>query len=126
MTGSKAPVRTPTTKAAPAFGLVMGALAIVYVVWGSTYLGIRVVVETMPSLISGGIRFAVCALLMGLILAIRKGPAVLRVTREEAMGALFTISLAVPVGIVTVWSSKVRLSKCHWTRSPLSTFSFCG
>ena len=29
---------------------VWGALLIVYVVWGSTYLGIRIVVETMPAI----------------------------------------------------------------------------
>jgi drug/metabolite transporter (DMT)-like permease len=77
---------------------VWTALLIVYVVWGSTYLGIRVVVETMPSLISGGIRFAVCALLMGLILAVRKGPGVLRVTRQEATGAWFIGALLLGIG----------------------------
>jgi drug/metabolite transporter (DMT)-like permease len=77
---------------------VWTALLIVYVVWGSTYLGIRVVVETMPPLISGGIRFAICAVLMGLILAIRKGPGVLRVSRQEAMGALFIGALLLGVG----------------------------
>lgn len=77
---------------------VWAALLIVYVVWGSTYLGIRVVVETMPPLISGGIRFAVCAVLMGLILAIRRGPGTLRVSREEARGALFIGALLLGVG----------------------------
>ncbi|MET0772999.1 MAG: EamA family transporter [Candidatus Limnocylindrales bacterium] len=77
---------------------VWAALLIVYVVWGSTYLGIRVVIETMPPLIAGGIRFAICAVLMGLILAIRKGPGVLRVSRQEAMGALFIGALLLGVG----------------------------
>ena len=31
--------------------LVWGALATVYVVWSSTYLGIRVVVRSMPALL---------------------------------------------------------------------------
>src|SRR6186713_2686980 len=84
-------------QAAPAWQ-VWAALLIVYVVWGSTYLGIRVVVETMPALISGGIRFAICAVLMGLILAIRKGPGALRVPRQEAMGALFIGALLLGVG----------------------------
>ena len=35
-------------KAPAAVGLVVVALVIVYVVWGSTYLGIRVVVEEAP------------------------------------------------------------------------------
>ena len=43
--------RTPSVKAAPALGLVVAALGVVYVVWGSTYLGIRIVVEEAPSAI---------------------------------------------------------------------------
>ena len=37
------------------------ALGIVYVVWGSTYLGIRVVVETMPPLLTSCVRFVLAA-----------------------------------------------------------------
>jgi len=33
------------------------ALAIVYVVWGSTYLGIRVAVETIPPFVLAASRF---------------------------------------------------------------------
>jgi hypothetical protein len=33
--------------------LIWGALAIVYVVWGSTYLGIMITIETLPPLFSG-------------------------------------------------------------------------
>lgn len=77
---------------------VWTALLIVYLVWGSTYLGIRIVLETMPPLISGGIRFTVCAVLMGLVLALRKGPGVLRVSRAEARGALFIGALLLGVG----------------------------
>lgn len=33
------------------------ALGIVYVVWGSTYLAIRIMVEQMPPLVSAGLRF---------------------------------------------------------------------
>ena len=35
---------------------VWAALLIVYVVWGSTYLAIRVVVETMPPLLTAASR----------------------------------------------------------------------
>ena len=38
---------------------VWGALWIVYIVWGSTYLAIRVMVETVPPLLGAGVRFAV-------------------------------------------------------------------
>ena len=33
------------------------ALGLVYVIWGSTYLGIRVVVRSMPALGAMGLRF---------------------------------------------------------------------
>ena len=77
---------------------VWAALLIVYVVWGSTYLGIRVVIETMPPLLAGGIRFGLSAAIMGVILALRHGPGVLRVTRAEASGALLIGALLLGVG----------------------------
>ena len=49
-------VPAPVAKAAPAFGLVLVALGIVYVVWGSTYLAIRIVVEQAPPLNTKGLR----------------------------------------------------------------------
>ncbi|KAA1419011.1 EamA family transporter [Nocardioides humilatus] len=61
------------------------ALAIVYVVWGSTYLGIRVVVEEMPPLTGMGARFALAGLLLGVVLKLRGTD--LRVTRAELLGA---------------------------------------
>ena len=62
---------------------VWAALLIVYIVWGSTYLAIRVVVETMPPFLAAGMRFVVAGVVMMLILAIRNGPRSLRVTRAE-------------------------------------------
>ena len=46
-------------------GLVAAALLIVYVVWGSTYLGIRIVVEEMPPMLGMGGRFVAAGLLLG-------------------------------------------------------------
>lgn len=40
------------------------AMAVVYVVWGSTYLGIRVMVLDLPPLLSAGLRFLFAGLLM--------------------------------------------------------------
>jgi drug/metabolite transporter (DMT)-like permease len=39
--------------------LPYAALGVVYVVWGSTYLGIRVAIETIPPLTMAGIRFLI-------------------------------------------------------------------
>ena len=48
------------------------ALWIVYIVWGSTYLAIKVSVETMPPLLSAGLRFVLAGLLLAAILALRR------------------------------------------------------
>ena len=77
---------------------VWGALLIVYVVWGSTYLGIRIVVETMPAMLALGIRFGLAAVIMGVVLVIRKGPGVLRVTRQQLLGALLIGTLLLGIG----------------------------
>lgn len=46
------------------------ALLIVYVVWGSTYLAIAYMIETMPPLLAAGARHAIAGLLMlGVLLA---------------------------------------------------------
>ena len=66
--------RTPARR--PALG-GWAALLVVYVVWGSTYLAIRVGVETIPPLLLAGARY----LIAGLILfpfAIRSGSAAIR------------------------------------------------
>lgn len=59
-----------------------GALGIVYVVWGSTYLGIKVSIETLPPLVSTGVRFSTAALLLGVAVAALR-PRTLRVTRVQ-------------------------------------------
>lgn len=68
-------------------GAVWAALAIVYVVWGSTYLGIRIVVETMPPFLSAGARFVVAGLVLGALVAWRQGPSALKVTRRQLASA---------------------------------------
>ncbi|RSS72224.1 EamA family transporter [Streptomyces sp. WAC06614] len=59
-----------------------------YVVWGSTYLGIRVVVETMPPFLSAGARFVTAGLLLTALVAWRQGPAALRVTRRQLVSTV--------------------------------------
>lgn len=43
-------------------GWVITAFAAVYLIWGSTYLGIRLAVETLPPFLMGGARFLVAGL----------------------------------------------------------------
>jgi drug/metabolite transporter (DMT)-like permease len=73
---------------------LVGALATLYVVWGSTYLAIRVLVRTVPGLWAGGLRFLGAAVLLAgwaLVRARRAGtvrPAAAQVARATAVGLL--------------------------------------
>jgi drug/metabolite transporter (DMT)-like permease len=63
------------------------ALATIYVVWGSTYLAIRVMVETMPPLLSAGLRFATAGAIFWIVLRLTGGAEKVRVTGRELAGA---------------------------------------
>ncbi|MFF5210072.1 EamA family transporter [Streptosporangium sp. NPDC000396] len=63
-------------------------MAIVYVVWGSTYLGIRITIETIPPLLSGAIRFTTAALVLAGVVFLLRGPRAFRMTRKEFGGAV--------------------------------------
>jgi drug/metabolite transporter (DMT)-like permease len=83
---------------------VIAALLVVYVVWGSTYLAIRVVVQQAPPLLGMGTRYLTAALLLGTVLAARGGVRRLRVSRRELAGCAF-VGLMLPVlgnGMVSV------------------------
>jgi drug/metabolite transporter (DMT)-like permease len=68
--------------------MIWSALAVVYVVWGSTYLAIRIVVEAeIPPMLGMAARFLVAALLLAGFLALRSGVGRLRVSRRELLGA---------------------------------------
>jgi drug/metabolite transporter (DMT)-like permease len=67
---------------------VWAALITVYVVWGSTYLAIRVVVEAgIPPILGMGMRFLAAAVIFMAILAVRDGWSSLRVSARELRGA---------------------------------------
>lgn len=64
---------TSANRSRPSSAAVALALLVVYVVWGSTYFAIAVVIETIPPLLSAGVRFTLAGLVMlgALILAAR-------------------------------------------------------
>lgn len=90
---------------APASALLVAlALGIVYVVWGSTYLAIRIMVEDLPPLSSASWRFGVAGVLLATVLAVRSGPRRLRVTPSELAGCAL-LGLLLPAlgnGLVSV------------------------
>jgi drug/metabolite transporter (DMT)-like permease len=84
--------------------LVWLGLATIYLVWGSTYLAIRVMVETVPPLLGAGLRFVAAGALFAVWIAVRRGWHAFRVSRREliAAGGIGALLMAGGNGLVTV------------------------
>ena len=80
-------------------GAVWGALVTVYLVWGSTYLGIALVVESMPPLLGMGLRFLVAGTLAAALVVVVRGRSALRIERAELGGAAFVGLMLLGFGI---------------------------
>jgi drug/metabolite transporter (DMT)-like permease len=83
---------------------VWAALTVVYLVWGSTYLGIRVLVRSAPPLLSAGARFLIAGLVLAAIVAARDGVRSLRVSGRQ-LAACALLGLLLPLagnGLVTL------------------------
>lgn len=63
------------------------ALAVVYVVWGSTYLAIRYVVVGLPPLLTASVRFFLAAILLAGFVAVRRGTSPFRAAPGRWAGA---------------------------------------
>src|SRR4051812_26832546 len=68
----------------PSRGKIVAAFAIVYVVWGSTYLAILYAIRAIPPLLMAGARFAIAGVILYAVLRLR-GAA--RPTRRNWMAA---------------------------------------
>jgi drug/metabolite transporter (DMT)-like permease len=101
---------------------VWTALGTVYVIWGSTYLGIEIAGETIPPLFAAGTRFLAAGLLMLGFTAWRSGPHALRVSRRQlascaliglllpgANGVLFVAERHVATGLASLIIGSVPL-----------------
>ena len=72
----------------PAAWRTWTALGLVYVVWGSTYLAIRYVVDSLPALLTASARFLAAAVLVTVFLLLRRGVAVFRSTPRQLVNAV--------------------------------------
>ncbi len=90
---TEAPIRT-----------IMGPLILLWIIWGSTYTGIALMVKSMQPLLGSGSRFITASLVLGTIVLLFKGPSAFNVTRAQARGAAFMgISiLGLSIGILTL------------------------
>jgi len=64
-------------------------LGIMYVAWGTTYIGIAFTIETMPPLLSMSFRFVAASLALSIFIGLRHGWDALRLTRKEFASAVF-------------------------------------
>ena len=83
------------------------ALWIVYLVWGSTYLGIKLAVRTLPPLLTAGTRFLAAAGIVALIALVTRRS--LRVAPREALAAagIGVALLTFGVGLVHVAETRI-------------------
>src|SRR4030095_4647809 len=106
------------------------ALWTVYIVWGSTYLGIELAGETIPGVFGAGVRFTIVGLIMFGVVVAGLGRPALRISRAELAAAalvglllpgansiLFVTEQKVPIGLtsliiasVPLWVLLLRLS----------------
>ena len=86
------------------------ALWTVYLVWGSTYVAIKISVRTLPAVLSAGARFLLAGALLALILTVR-GRSIRVSRRELASSAVVGLSLLTfGVGIVTLAETRIDSS----------------
>lgn len=76
---------------------IWAALLVIYVVWGSTYFGIKIAVETMRPLLAAGSRFLTAGALLAVILAFRGTS--LRISRRELGASAIAGGLLLGLGV---------------------------
>lgn len=77
-------------------------LIVVWIVWGSTYIGILFATESIPPFIAMGTRFLAAFLIMVVLTGVMRGWDALRVTRKEFASASFMGVALLAVGLGTV------------------------
>ena len=86
---------------------IWAALLVVYVLWGSTYFGIKIAVETLPPLLAGGGRFLVAGGLLAAIVALRGTS--LRISRRELGATAIVGGLLLTLGVGLVHVAETRI-----------------
>jgi drug/metabolite transporter (DMT)-like permease len=84
--------------------MIVAAFAAVYAVWGSTYLAIRVVVESMPPFLAGAVRFIVAGVALLGVLKMRGVPSL--TGRQWKHAAVTGTLLLVGGNGLVMWAEK--------------------
>jgi len=90
----------------PSVAALVAAYAVVYLVWGSTYLAIRFAVESIPPLLMAGSRFVVAGGALLAVLAARREP---MPGPREWGGSLVTGTLMLAAGVGAVSWAEQRI-----------------
>jgi drug/metabolite transporter (DMT)-like permease len=81
---------------------VAAGLGVMYIAWGTTYIGIALTIETMPPLFSMSFRFLAASLALFVFIGFRSGWDALRLGRKEFLNAIFLGTLMLGVGLGTM------------------------
>lgn len=78
---------------------ILVPLVTLWIVWGSTYMGIGLMVKTMPALLGTGTRFLTAAALLAAVVLVFRGPRVFTITAAQFRGAVFMGASILGLGI---------------------------
>lgn len=70
-----------------------------WLLWGATYLGIVLMLDSMPSLMGNGSRFLAASAVLATLLVVVRGPRILAVTRSQLRSLLVMGVMILGVGI---------------------------
>jgi drug/metabolite transporter (DMT)-like permease len=98
------------------------AFAAIYIIWGSTFFAIRILVQTVPAFLAAGLRFGTAGLLLYSFIRLRGGPGLNRLEWRNACalgfllflipyGGLFWAEETLPSGVASVLVATIPL----WT-----------
>jgi drug/metabolite transporter (DMT)-like permease len=77
---------------------VWTALGIVYVVWGSTYLAISIAVDSLPPMLTGGVRFLTAGVVMLAVVTARSSLSLLRSVDRRQLASCALVGCALATG----------------------------
>ncbi|HET7620458.1 MAG TPA: EamA family transporter [Gemmatimonadaceae bacterium] len=109
---------TDTAVHAPSRARLIAGFTTVYVLWGSTYLAIRIGVETIPPFIMGAIRFLIAGSVLYLLVRPRERPTLAQWKSDAIVGVLLLVfgngavmwaEQKVPSGIASLLAAVVPL-----------------
>lgn len=89
---------TASARQGPSAAALWANMAVIYVVWGSTYFGIAIAIETMPPFLMAAIRFTIAGLILLAFDLLRHPEAHVLPTRRQVIDSAIVGGLLLGVG----------------------------